>query len=187
LLGHEVVGRSQLIKQADVLMMHHMIPDCLPIGSLANDLAYYLPRTCHGSSLSPAVHATVLARAGRADEALRWYRIALAIDLDDLTGTGSGGLHYATFGGVWQALVGGFLGLRPGNNGLEVDPHLPSDWQSVHLAFRFGGAKIEIHADHSEVTVCASEAITFALRCGASTRHTSRLRLRRTDDGWGDT
>ena len=36
-------------------------------GSLAPNLAYYGPRTAHGSSLSPAVHATLLARAGEPD------------------------------------------------------------------------------------------------------------------------
>ena len=44
---------SQLIKQADVLMLHHLVPDEVVPGSLAANLDFYEPRTAHGSSLSP--------------------------------------------------------------------------------------------------------------------------------------
>ena len=37
-------------------------------------------------------------------------RMALALDLDDLTGMTSSGLHMASLGGVWQAVVAGLAG-----------------------------------------------------------------------------
>ena len=45
-------------------MLHHLVPDEVEPGSLATNLAFYEPRTAHGSSLSPAIHAALLARAG---------------------------------------------------------------------------------------------------------------------------
>ncbi|HZD72489.1 MAG TPA: hypothetical protein VE776_01130, partial [Actinomycetota bacterium] len=47
----------------------------------------YGPRTAHGSSLSPAVHAALLARAGHPNQALAMLEMACRLDLDDLTGT----------------------------------------------------------------------------------------------------
>ena len=105
---------SQVIKQADVLMLHHLVPDEVAPGSLEPNLAFYEPRTAHGSSLSPAIHAALLARAGEPDRALELFRIAARLDLDDLTGTTAGGLHLATMGGLWQALAYGFAGSVPG-------------------------------------------------------------------------
>ena len=67
LLGVDRVRGSQLIKQADVVMLHHLVPDEVEPASLAANLAFYEPRTAHGSSLSPAIHASLLARAGRPD------------------------------------------------------------------------------------------------------------------------
>ncbi|WP_024805024.1 glycoside hydrolase family 65 protein [Nocardia sp. BMG51109] len=110
LLGQARVAGSQLIKQPDVLMLHHLVPEEVAPGSLVPNLEFYGPRTTHGSSLSPAIMAALLARAGRADEALEMLRPALRLDLDDRTATTAAGLHMATLGGVWQALLVGFAG-----------------------------------------------------------------------------
>lgn len=184
LLGSEAVQRSQLIKQADVLMMHHLIPDEMPEGSLQNDIAYYLPRTAHGSSLSPAVHAAVLARAGRPDEALHWYRIALGLDLDDLTGTGAGGLHYANFGGVWQALLIGFLGLRPCSAGLMVDPALPAAWDRLAVRCRYRGTSLEVDADRERVEITTGEPVSIVNGAGRPAGRATRICLVPSDEGW---
>ncbi len=77
LLGRERVAGSQVIKQPDVLMLHHLVPGEVAAGSLAPNVDYYGPRTAHGSSLSPAVTASLLARAGRPDEALAMLGTAL--------------------------------------------------------------------------------------------------------------
>jgi len=112
LLGPERVSGSQLIKQPDVLMLHHLVPGEVADGSLQPCLDFYGPRTAHGSSLSPAIHASLLARAGQAEQALELFHTAARLDLDDLTGTTVEGLHLATMGGVWQALAFGFVGLK---------------------------------------------------------------------------
>ena len=166
LLGADVIRRSQIIKQADVVMLHHLLADELPEGSLDADLDYYLPRTAHGSSLSPAIHASVLARAGRTDEALEWFRIAARIDLDDLTGTTAGGLHLATLGGLWQAVARGFLGLGSNGRALAVDPRLPTAWDGVELHFCFRGAAVAIETDGEETRVTADRPLRLRVSGG---------------------
>jgi len=147
LLGWERTRRAQVLKQADVLMLHHLVPDEVERGSLLPNLEYYEPRTAHGSSLSPAIHAALLARARRFDEALEALSIAARIDLDDLTGTTAGGVHLATMGGVWQALAFGFAGVRPRGDRLIVDPRLPPQWHSLQLALRFRGEPFRLSID----------------------------------------
>ncbi len=163
LLGRDRVRRSQLIKQADVLMTHHMIPEEMPDGSLLRDLAHYLPRTAHGSSLSPAIHAAVLAKAGRPDDALRWYRMALAMDLDDLTGTTAGGLHYATIGGVWQALLSGFIGMKATGRHLVVNPVLPTAWEGIEVRCRYRGSLLSITVTHQQFEVESSLPVAISV------------------------
>jgi trehalose/maltose hydrolase-like predicted phosphorylase len=153
LLGAERVARSQLIKQADVLMLHHLVPEEVEPESLASCLAFYEPRTAHGSSLSPAISASLLARAGDPERALELFRVAARLDLDDLTGTTAGGLHLATMGGLWQALAYGFLGLRPELGTLAIDPCLPEKWSALGLRLRFGGQPIGIRAQHDRVAI----------------------------------
>jgi len=165
ILGRERVVRSQLIKQPDVLMAHHMIPEEMAPGSLAADLAFYGPRTAHGSSLSPAVHAALLARDRKPEAALELFRLAARLDLDDLTGTTAGGLHLATFGGLWQALARGFAGLRPLSGGvLAVEPCLPAAWESLTLGLQYRGSALRVRAGHDRLRIDCAEPVTVHLQ-----------------------
>jgi trehalose/maltose hydrolase-like predicted phosphorylase len=153
LLGRERVAGSQLIKQPDVLMLHHVIPDDVQADSLVPNLDFYEPRTAHGSSLSPAVTASLFARAGRPDEALAMLAQALTLDLGDTTGMTAAGLHLANLGGVWQALVGGFAGLTVRHGGLVLDPRLPSSWGSLELRLHALRRKVRLSVTRDEVTI----------------------------------
>ncbi len=174
LLGRDRVAASQLIKQADVLFLHHLVPEELPAGSLHHDLAHYLPRTAHGSSLSPAVHASLLARDGRPDEAAALLEIAARIDLDDVTDTTAGGLHLGAMGGVWQALAFGFLGVRPQPHGLAVDPRpLPSGWEALVLTVRYHGHRVRLHHRHDRVDVTCDARVPLLLTGATDTATTT--------------
>jgi trehalose/maltose hydrolase-like predicted phosphorylase len=165
LLGPERVRRSQIIKQADVLMLHHLVPEETAPGSLLPNIEFYDPRTAHGSSLSPPIEAAVLARAGRVDDALDLFRLACRLDLDDLTDTTAGGLHLATMGGVWQALTYGFLGVRPGAR-LSLDPHLPGAWDHVELHLRFRGAEVGLAVSHDEAVITTDRPLPLLVGGG---------------------
>ncbi len=155
LLGLETVRSAQVVKQADVLMLHHLLPDEVHEGSLEPNLRFYEPRTAHGSSLSPGIHASLFARARNYDDALASLRLAARMDLDDLTGTTAGGLHLATMGSLWQALVYGFAGVRPRRGRLEIDPRVPPQWRALEVRLRFRGARVQLHCSASRLAVRA--------------------------------
>ena len=163
LLGRDRVAGSQLIKQPDVLMLHHLVPDHVEPGSLAPNMDFYAPRTAHGSSLSPAITASLLARAGRPDEALAMLRTSLALDLDDLTGTTGAGLHMANLGGVWQAVVGGIAGVRVRAGVMAVDPHLPGAWESLQLRFHCLGRRVRLDITRERTEIWADAPLMTAL------------------------
>jgi trehalose/maltose hydrolase-like predicted phosphorylase len=163
LLGRDRVARSQLIKQPDVLMLHHLVPDQVEPGSLGLNLDYYDPRTAHGSSLSPAVTASLLARAGRPDQALAMLRMALELDLDDLTGMTGAGLHMANLGGVWQAVVSGLAGVRVRAGVLTIDPRLPGAWDGLQLRFGCLGRKVRLDITHDRAEISADAPLAVAL------------------------
>jgi trehalose/maltose hydrolase-like predicted phosphorylase len=155
LLGAERTAGAQVLKQADVLMLHHLLPDEVEANSLVPNLDFYEPRTAHGSSLSPAIHASLFARARRYRPALQALRIAARLDLDDLTGSTAGGLHLATMGGLWQALAFGFAGIRPQGECLVLDPRLPPEWTALELGLRVRGRPLRLRIDHDEVAALA--------------------------------
>lgn len=168
LLGRERVAGAQILKQADVLLLHHLVPDQLRPGTLATNLRYYEPRTAHGSSLSPAVHVPLLAEVGDWERAMRWLRAACHLDLRDLTGTTGGGVHLATMGGLWQAIAWGFAGLRPVAGGLRVAPRLPPGWRSLELRVRYRESRVELRITPERLSVRADQPIPLVMHDGGA-------------------
>jgi trehalose/maltose hydrolase-like predicted phosphorylase len=177
LLGAERVASAQVLKQADVLMLHHLVPDAVEPQSLVPNLEFYEPRTAHGSSLSPAIHASLFARAGRLEEALAALQLAARIDLDDLTGTTAGGLHLATMGGLWQAVAFGFAGVRVAGDVLHIDPQLPAAWDAFELRLTFRGHPIAVQVERDLLTIEAAPEV----RTSVAGNVARRFKLRGTD------
>ena len=140
LLGRERIQRSKIIKQPDVVMLIHLLWDRMPPEVRKANFEYYERRCGHGSSLSPAIHALVAARLGDTTLAERYFRQAAEIDLADNMGNAAGGVHAGALGGLWQAAVLGFAGLRfCGESPDEHRANLPPSWRSLSMRFQWRG------------------------------------------------
>ena len=174
LLGHARTQASQVVKQADVLMLHYLVPDETAARSLAPNLDFYGPRTAHGSTLSPGVHATLLARAAQLAQALEMLRLTARIDLDDIGHMTAGGLHLAAMGSVWRTLTLGFAGLRPVGDALAIDPVLAPGWDSLEVRVRFRDTRVRIRVLPDTVEASAEAPIAALTPAG------ERVQLDRT-------
>jgi trehalose/maltose hydrolase-like predicted phosphorylase len=159
LLGHERVRRAQVVKQADALMLHYLVPDEAVPGSLVPNLDFYEPRTAHGSTLSPGVHAALHARAGRLEQAREMLRLTARIDLDDIGHMTAGGLHLAAMGSVWRALAFGFAGLRPTGEELAIDPVSLPGCESLEVRTRFRDSRVRVRIGESACEASADPPV----------------------------
>ncbi|MCZ7545887.1 MAG: hypothetical protein M5R40_21250 [Anaerolineae bacterium] len=113
--GVERTNQTQVIKQADVVMLMALLGDALaPHDVRLRNWAAYAPRCDHGSSLSTATHAWVAARLGLLDAAYAYFERAAGTDLED-----NKGQHRARNSrrGVRRAVAGGrarLCGAAPG-------------------------------------------------------------------------
>ncbi len=160
-LGRDRVEATQCVKQPDVLMLYQLIPDELRPGTLEANVDFYDPRTSHGSTLSPGIHAALLARAGRPEEALAALRMIAFVDLDDASRGTAEGLHMAALGSIWQAIAMGFAGLRLTSDGLALDPHLPAAWQALEVPARIRGRRVHIRVEHERLRVWAQRRVVI--------------------------
>ena len=126
-----------------------------------------------------------MARAGRAEDGLAALRLAASIDLDDARSQSAEGLHIATMGSLWQAIVLGFAGLRPDRDQLTVDPHLPSQWRTLQVPFRFRGRRVRFAIDRDRLQVSADGPVTIRVS-GLEPVVVGRRggEFFRTDEGW---
>ncbi|MGH9764954.1 MAG: glycosyl hydrolase family 65 protein, partial [Blastocatellia bacterium] len=159
LLGRERTMKSQVVKQADVLMLFQLLEDQYSREVIEKNYLYYEPRTGHGSSLSPSTHALIAARLGYLDDARRYFKMAASIDLDNSMGNSAGGIHAAACGGLWQSVVLGFAGMRVLEGMLVFDPHIPPEWSALSLPVMYRGRRlrVEIKSDPPEMTVSLTD------------------------------
>src|SRR5690606_160962 len=139
LLGRERTMRSKVIKQADVVLLLYLLWDRFPPEVRRANFRYYEPPCPNGSSLSPSIHALVAAGLGARELAPPYWRQAAEVDLANDMGNAAGGGHGAARGGLWQAAVFGFAGLRFGERGPELEPHLPPGWRALRFPICWRG------------------------------------------------
>jgi beta-phosphoglucomutase len=160
LLGIEGVNRRQVLKQGDVLMLLYLLPDAYDDRTLQANWDYYSPRTDHtyGSSLGPAIHAILACRLGKPEEAYEHFERAAFVDLEDTRGNTSDGIHAASAGGLWQAVVFGFGGLRLTKEGPVATPHLPPGWTRLKFRVQLRGEDYVFDLRPPERKLAAAQA-----------------------------
>ncbi|HEY8446243.1 MAG TPA: glycosyl hydrolase family 65 protein [Thermomicrobiales bacterium] len=189
ILGRERIQRSQVIKQPDVVLLLYLLWDRFLPRTREACFRYYDPRTGHGSSLSPAIHALMAARLGDTTLALRYLQQAAEIDLGNTMGNTAGGVHIAMLGGLWQAVVFGFAGVHWEPDCLVLDPHLPPRWRRLAfpLQWRQRKLRLDVTAEPEAIAISLEgEPMHVRLADGPATTLIpgKRLQIRRTSGRW---
>ena len=76
----QLEGQGKIIKQADVLLMLHLLPELRTTEIFRKNFEVYYPVTDHGSSLSPGVHVLFALDIGYKDHAYRYEVQSCEID-----------------------------------------------------------------------------------------------------------
>jgi kojibiose phosphorylase len=147
----KALEKTQYVKQADVIMLMFLLESEFTTEQIRANYEYYERRTLHKSSLSPAIHALVAARQNDMMHAKRYLQASVMTDLKDVHENTADGMHAASLGGTWQAVVLGFGGVRLNRGELCIDPHLPGHWQTLSFCIRFQGDPIWITIAPAEV------------------------------------
>jgi alpha,alpha-trehalose phosphorylase len=145
-----VIYRRQVIKQADIVLAMFLVGDEFSPEQKRANFDYYDRLTTGDSSLSACVQSIVAAEVGDEQRALEYFRFALMMDLGDAAGNVSDGVHIAATGGVWQALVFGFGGVRDTDGGLTISPRLPAGWGSLAFSLQVQDRQVRIELGHDE-------------------------------------
>ncbi|OCG72828.1 glycoside hydrolase family 65 protein [Microbacterium sediminis] len=185
-----VIYRFQVLKQADVVLALFLQGNHFSPEQKLADFEYYDPLTTGDSTLSAVVQSILAAEVGYQDLAREYFEHALYVDLADLHNNTSDGVHVASAGGVWTALVCGFGGMRDHFGELSFDPRLPVDWPELSFPLLWHGAQLGVtvrrdirrvehqHGDEVEFrvrgtlySVSAGEAVDVALNGQGPVRH----------------
>ncbi|HHY10578.1 MAG TPA: glycoside hydrolase family 65 protein, partial [Firmicutes bacterium] len=152
------INEAQVIKQADVIMLFHLLPAEYTTEEKRLNWEFYEPKTMHDSSLSAAVHSVVASDLGLGEEAYQYFQKASRIDLGNELANSEHGLHAASLGGLWQAVVHGFGGVRIQGQKIHCRPILPREWSKLHFKIQFKQNLLGFKITKNTVTVTLLKA-----------------------------
>lgn len=147
------VGRMQVSKQADILMMFFLLEDMFDDEVKKANWKYYEARTLHDSSLSLSTHCVLACDRKEEDLAYQLFLQSCRIDLGDDPHSSDEGIHGAAMGGIWQCVVYGFGGVRMSGGQLRIEPKLPKAWDRLTFEITVQGQRIRIMAERSRFLV----------------------------------
>ncbi|AXK44508.1 glycoside hydrolase family 65 protein [Brachybacterium saurashtrense] len=161
-----VIYRFQVLKQADVVLALFLRGSEFTAEEKRADFEYYDPITTGDSSLSAVVQSIMAAEVGHQTAALDYFRAGLFVDLGNLHHNTADGVHIASAGGVWNALVHGFGGMRHDEGRISFDPRLPADWPELSFPLTVRGSRVRVHLVREEIsfTLLAGEEIEVSVR-----------------------
>lgn len=133
-------SKTRVIKQADVITLLALYPRDFSLDIAQRNFNFYEPYTEHGSSLSASMHSLVASRIGLKDKAYQFFMKTALADLGESTkkyagGIYIGGTHPAANGGAYLSAIFGFAGLTYNGAKIKLQPHLPTEINS--LTFKF--------------------------------------------------
>jgi beta-phosphoglucomutase len=166
-LGMAKTNQSQVIKQPDVLMLLYLLFNTPEFANrqdiLHENWNYYTPRTDsrYGSSLGSSVQALLAASLDKSADAYEHFMRAASIDLKNTFGNSEDGIHAASAGGIWQALVFGFGGVQLTENGPVATPHLPPNWTRLKFKLNWRGTWHHFNLSPSVVSATDIQGFIF--------------------------
>ncbi|WP_418061393.1 glycoside hydrolase family 65 protein [Pimelobacter simplex] len=151
-----VIYRFQVLKQADVVLALFLQGEEFTAEQKKADFDYYDPITTGDSTLSAVMQSVMAAEVGYHELALRYFMSALFVDLADRHNNTADGVHVASTGGVWSALVSGFGGFRDigsaaGDQQWQIDPRLPDGWESLTYRVTLHGTRVRVTVRPTEL------------------------------------
>jgi kojibiose phosphorylase len=147
------IALTQLIKQADVLMLLYLLGDVFNVNTKRVNYDFYIGKTMHSSSLSPSIHAAIAADIGDLQRAYTLFNLALRTDISNIYGNTAEGIHAASLGGTWQAVVFGFGGVKIDKEKLSINPNLPNTWNHMQFSLIWKGSLLRLTLNHNTVKI----------------------------------
>ncbi|MBN2119723.1 MAG: glycoside hydrolase family 65 protein [Candidatus Omnitrophica bacterium] len=157
---------TQLVKQADVLMLLCLLDDVFDKKTKLANYNFYMPRTVHKSSLSASMHALIASRINDLQIAYNFFTVSLLTDISNLCGNTFEGVHAANLGGTWQTVVFGFAGISLKREKLYINPQMPRIWKGMIFSLIWRQNLIQLELTNDKVKIKIKSKAKKALEIG---------------------
>lgn len=147
------INEIQVSKQADVLLTFFLLEEYFTLEQKRANWDYYEKKTLHDSSLSLSTHCIIANDLTLTDRAYQMFEKLINTDLGENGKSSDDGIHGASMGGIWKAVVFGFGGIRLIRGKLRINPLLPQKWKRLVFPMILYGSKISVDITKTQIVV----------------------------------
>ncbi len=141
-------GGEALLRRLFERLGYEYTPD-----TASKNIAYYEPRTTHGSTLSFIVHAAILADL-HPERAWEMFVTALESDVGDIQGgTTQEGIHMGVMAGTLDLIQRGYVGAKIWDGTLYFNPKPNDRLDGLSLPMRFRETSVEVTLKEGKLAV----------------------------------
>lgn len=140
------IKKMRVCKQADTVMLFYTLPELFDKDTVYKNFEYYESCTTHDSSLSLCIHSLVASCIGKTELAKKLFEKSCEVDLGDNTNNSDNGIHAASIGGIWLAVVKGMCGLNIDGDRVVISPNLPEGIEEISFRVMFRGSSVKVAA-----------------------------------------
>lgn len=166
---------SQVIKQPDVLLLYSYLNIDLK-EYYAENYAYYLKRCEASSSLTYCVHALSAIDNGDEKTFAENLFASLKVDIDDVQGNASAGVHAGSLASGYYLFVRGLLGAKVNEGFLDISPKKVGLLEGYNLRFYFHGEPLEVNCSMKRIMIRGKKPFRYRLN-GSETGECAKLNL----------
>lgn len=142
--GFDRIKKMRVCKQADIVMLFYTLGQFFDSDEIKKNFVFYEDCTLHDSSLSMCIHSLVASRTGMPDTAQKMFYKCCCVDIGEDSDNSDNGIHTASVGGIWLALVMGFGGVSVSGEGLKIEPVLPDNIKEYSFPFEYRGTRLNV-------------------------------------------
>jgi hypothetical protein len=182
------IYRHRVCKQADVLLAQSLLGDCFSVDAKRANFRYYENLTTHDSSLTTSTFSIIASGLGQGAKAFEYFRRTACVDIENIVGNTSEGLHMAAMAGSWSCVVRGFAGLQYDSfelasatiPTLHFDPYVPERWNEYSFSVAVRGALLHVRVTRTfaHYTLASTPETKFSAPAVVVVRHGPDRRIR---------
>jgi alpha,alpha-trehalose phosphorylase len=153
-----VIYRYKVIKQADIVLAMFLLGDAFTAEEKKRNFDYYDPLTTGDSSLSVGIQCIIAHEIGYLRKALEYALYSVLMDLADIGGNVSHGVHVSSMGATWMVMTYGFAGMRDYGGRISFNPKLHENHHRLRFPLLIRGCSLDVDISR--------EAATYTLKTG---------------------
>lgn len=153
--------KSQIIKQPDVMVLFAYIHNDFDDLTYARNWDYYESMCEASSSLTSPVHSICSFDNNQLYKGYKYFLETAEMDLENLHGDSSNGIHAGCAAGAWYSIVRGLCGIEMYEDFVKINPKMLPWWNMISFKLKWHGISFVVEMDNNGMKIIPQKEMSI--------------------------